>query len=128
MLTNSHYRDYLKLQLTKEFCTETMIFYEEVELFKVASDEERIKKLKLMVDAFFTVGTPNEINISSAIKKIILSKFEKLEAPINIFDDVIADILFCSFEPALQRLLKTDLIIEMQQTDESDNYLTNYDK
>jgi hypothetical protein len=70
LIQNDTYRPFVKEYLRCEFSVETLLFFEDVQIFqKLQSDQERLHKATEICQSFLTGSSPLEINVSGKLKK-----------------------------------------------------------
>jgi hypothetical protein len=68
ILNDGKYRSFLKSYMIKKYAVENIIFYEEVEIFKILYDDEKRRKRAFQIyNEFLKPGSRFELNISSKL-------------------------------------------------------------
>ena len=115
VLENLEFRGYFKAHLKKEWCSENMVFYEEIEEYKKLEFEERKVKSLEMVEQFFSTASILEINTSQTLKNDVLKLTKEGEAPLDLFDEIIGDLTSNMLLDSFKRFKKTQLYAKMFQ-------------
>jgi hypothetical protein len=92
LIRNDIYRPFVKEFLRYEFCVETLLFFEDVQIFqKLQSDQERLLKATEIFHSYLTESSPLEINVSGKLKKelddVLLECRQSGDIELEIFDN-----------------------------------------
>jgi peroxiredoxin len=116
ILENDRYRNFLKVQMAKEFQIENLIFYEEITFFykNITDQQTLILKAKEIYDTFFSDISDYELNISNKEKSYLVSQLNNPN--VDLFDFVIKQVLINSVYESINRFLISenykDMILE----------------
>lgn len=113
ILSNDKYRKYFKTHMVKEYDSENLLFYEEVQSYKNLTKETRIKFSKVMFNVFLSQGSIYELNCGKSLRKKIEGNLDSGNE--DLFDELLGEITKNSILPSFERFLKSDLLIEMQK-------------
>jgi hypothetical protein len=117
VLKDDSCRKFLKSFATREYSVENIIFYEEVKKFQKMNQEERKKTSKLMVDFFFDPDSIYEINTTKKMKDDVELNVE--ESPVELFDEILKDIVMNTISNTYDRFIFSDLYKEMVEPKKS---------
>eukprot|EP01080_Neovahlkampfia_damariscottae_P003305 gene3305-5746_t len=93
LLTKNIYRRFFKEFVRTEFSTETVLFFEDVELFQnFSTDQERLLKTKEIFQSYLSSSSPLEINVSGRLKKKLEEEIQEAnetgDITFDIFDEI----------------------------------------
>jgi hypothetical protein len=122
VLKDSGYRNFFKTHLAREFGTETIIFYEEVQYYKQLNETERKSRVDKMIEIFFDASSFYEINTSLALKKTVLENKES--ASKELFDEILDDCLNSIRQDSFKRFQQSEMFQQMfEQEKKKSNFL-----
>jgi hypothetical protein len=113
VLDHLGYRNHFKTHLKKEWSSENIIFYEEIEEYKKLDFEERKTKANGIISQFFNPLSIYEINTSNILKQQVKENLEF--ASIDLFDDIICDLMTNMLSDSFKRFKKTPMYCKMFQ-------------
>lgn len=111
MLKVDYYRKYFKIHLANEFAVENLLFYEEVQNYKLLNEEDRKERCIKIIDVFLTKDSNHEIN--TLHKFIAEVKKKKDSGDIDLFKKIEDEIIQNCFVDAFIRMQSTDIWVQM---------------
>jgi hypothetical protein len=111
ILQDNEYRKYFKSHLRSEFSVESVLFFEDVQIFsKIESDQERFSKAEEICHSYLYETSPLEINVSGNLKNnfsSILAESKLIgEIEETIFDEIckhVSDTILLDAFPRFER-------------------------
>jgi hypothetical protein len=113
VLMNPSYLSYFKLFATQEFNVENIIFFEEVTLFRLCSDEKLKGRAIQIKESFLCSDSAYEINTSQKLIKVVESKIENEEFDVEMFDKILSDLEFAVFTDMFSRFSLSEMYEQM---------------
>ncbi|EFC41756.1 G protein signaling regulator [Naegleria gruberi] len=109
-LINPQYRKVFKLFAAKIYAIESLLFWEHATAYqKLKTLKKRRQLAQYIIDTYLNSDSMLEINISSAMKKRVLSTFEKEGAIPELFDDVKVSMEGDAIKDSFLRFVESEL-------------------
>ena len=122
-LKDPNFLKFFKLFSASEFSSENVIFYEEVQKYKIITDpNERVSRADQILKIFFTSDSIYEINTSRSFLITLKEEMEE-NCSCELFDEILKDVMNTNLSDTFQRFRFSDLYIEMQQKQKKKSYL-----
>ena len=98
LIQNDVYRQYFKEFLRTELAVESILFFEDIQLFNnLRTYQERIMKANEIIQAYLTDGSELEVNVSGRLRKLLEIQMEEAEETgeigVEVWDDIAINII-----------------------------------
>jgi hypothetical protein len=120
ILQDDDYRKYFKSHLRTEFSVESVLFFEDVQIFsKIESDQERFSKAEEICQSYLYETSPLEINVGGDLKinlSTILKESKLLgEIDETIFDEICKHVSDTILLDAFPRFERSEIYQELEK-------------
>eukprot|EP01113_Clastostelium_recurvatum_P035623 TRINITY_DN498_c0_g1_i1.p1 TRINITY_DN498_c0_g1~~TRINITY_DN498_c0_g1_i1.p1 ORF type:complete len:406 (+),score=94.06 TRINITY_DN498_c0_g1_i1:185-1402(+) len=105
LLKQPEFRIRFKEFLISELCVESLIFYDAVQAFKAAPEQEQASDAAIIVVNFIQPGSFYEINIAGETREKIESSVKAHRIELDLFDAAVNEILTCMKYQSLPHFL-----------------------
>jgi hypothetical protein len=120
ILQDDDYRKYFKSHLRTEFSVESVLFFEDVQIFsKIESDQERFSKAEEICQSYLYETSPLEINVGGDLKinlSTILKESKLLgEIDETIFDEICKHVSDTILLDAFPRFERSEIYLALEK-------------
>eukprot|EP01080_Neovahlkampfia_damariscottae_P002738 gene2738-4147_t len=123
VLTDPTSMKFFKLFATQEHSVENLIFYEEVQKYRVLNDEKRASRAEQIMKIFFASDSIYEISASRKHLIELQKKRENGDSSCDLFDPVLREVVNMNLSDTFQRYKLSELFVEMQQNKKKSYFL-----
>ena len=122
ILQNPTRLKFFKLFAAKECSVENIIFFEEVQNFKLLDDKKREERVIQMMEIFFESDSIHEINVSRIFLIALKERLEKKDFGDDFFDFVLSEVIQTNLLDTFRRFKISVLFQEMKQNEKRSSY------
>eukprot|EP01080_Neovahlkampfia_damariscottae_P002739 gene2739-4148_t len=113
---------YLKLFATRELSVENVLFYEEVQKYRLMNDEQRAIRAEQIHQIFFSSDSVYEINTARKFLICLEERRRNGNSSSELFDSVLRDVVNSNLMDTFQRFKLSELFVDMQQKNKKKSY------